>query len=58
MFNDIYKQSAIFEVKNQAFIFLDKYHKHIPLKTQLKTFDQLGLNTLIIGHIRIVYQNT
>lgn len=37
IFNDIYKQSSIFEVKNQAFIFLDKYHKHIPLKTQLKT---------------------
>ena len=37
IFNDIYKQSNFFEVKNQAFIFLDKYHKHIPLKTQLKT---------------------
>lgn len=37
IFNDIYKQSSIFEVKNQAFIFLDKYHKHISLKTQLKT---------------------
>jgi len=37
IFNGIYKQSSIFEVKNQAFIFLDKYHKHIPLKTQLKT---------------------
>lgn len=37
IFNDIYKQSDVFEVKNQAFIFLDKHHKHIPLKTQLKT---------------------
>ncbi len=37
IFNGIYKQSSIFEVKNSAFIFLDKYHKHISLKTQLKT---------------------
>ena len=37
IFNDIYKQSDTFEVKNQAFIFLDKNHKYIPLKTQLKT---------------------
>ena len=37
IFNGIYKQSDIFEVKNQAFIFLDKYHKHISSKTQLKT---------------------
>jgi 3-methyladenine DNA glycosylase AlkD len=36
IFNDIYKQSSIFEAKNQAFIFLDKYHKHISLITQLK----------------------
>jgi len=37
IFSAIYKQSSIFEVKNQAFIFLNKYHKHISLKTQLKT---------------------
>lgn len=37
IFNHIYKQSAVFETKNQAFIFLDKYAKHIPVKTQLKT---------------------
>jgi 3-methyladenine DNA glycosylase AlkD len=39
-FNEIYKQSTIFEVKNLAFIFLDKHHKHISLKTQLKTLPQ------------------
>jgi 3-methyladenine DNA glycosylase AlkD len=37
LFNEIYKQSAIFEVKNLAFIYLDKHHKHISLKTQLNT---------------------
>src|SRR5882757_9890183 len=36
-FHDIYKQSNLFEAKNLAFIFLDKHHKYIPLKTQLKT---------------------
>lgn len=36
IFNDIYKESRIFEAKNQAFLFLDKYHKQIPLTTQLK----------------------
>jgi 3-methyladenine DNA glycosylase AlkD len=36
IFNNIYKESRIFEAKNQAFLFLDKYHKQIPLKTQLK----------------------
>lgn len=40
LFNDIYKQSTFFEVKHLAFIFLDKHHKHIPLKTQLKTLPQ------------------
>jgi 3-methyladenine DNA glycosylase AlkD len=39
-FHNIYKQSNLFEVKNIAFIFLDKYHKHISLKTQLKTLPQ------------------
>lgn len=40
LFDGIYKQSSIFEVKNLAFIFLDKHHKHISLKTQLKTLPQ------------------
>ncbi|MES2762401.1 MAG: DNA alkylation repair protein [Bacteroidota bacterium] len=40
IFHDIYKQSNIFEAKNLAFAFLDKHHKHIPLKTQLKTLSQ------------------
>ena len=35
--NNIFKQSEIFEVKNIAFIFLDKNHKHISLQTQLAT---------------------
>jgi len=35
--SDIYKQSPIFEAKNQAFIYLDKNHKHISHKTLLKT---------------------
>lgn len=37
VYHEIYTQSNIFEAKNLAFIFLDKHHKHIPLKTQLKT---------------------
>jgi 3-methyladenine DNA glycosylase AlkD len=37
IFDHIYKNSNTFEVKNQAFIFLDKHHKHIALKTQLNT---------------------
>lgn len=36
-FHEIYRQSTHFEAKNLAFIFLDKNHKHIPLKLQLKT---------------------
>ncbi len=39
-FHYIYKESNVFEVKNQAFIFLDKHSKHIPLQTQLKTLPQ------------------
>jgi 3-methyladenine DNA glycosylase AlkD len=37
LYHDIYMQSKIFEVKNLAFIFLDKNHKYVPLKIQLKT---------------------
>ncbi|MDF2451820.1 MAG: hypothetical protein K0S26_1324 [Bacteroidota bacterium] len=37
IFNDIYIKSNTFEVKNRAFIYLDKNHKHISYKTQLKT---------------------
>jgi 3-methyladenine DNA glycosylase AlkD len=37
LYHSIYLQSTIFEVKNLAFIFLDKNHKLIPLKMQLKT---------------------
>lgn len=37
IFNDIYIQSNTFEVKNQAFIYLDKNHRHISNATQLKT---------------------
>lgn len=37
IYSEIYKQSNVFEVKNMAFIFLDKHYTHIPLKTQLKT---------------------
>ena len=40
VYHEIYKQSNLFEAKNLAFIFLDKHHKHIPLKTQLKTLPQ------------------
>jgi len=40
VYHQIYTQSAIFEAKNLAFIFLDKHHKHIPLKTQLKHLPQ------------------
>ncbi len=40
VYHEIYTQSNIFEVKNLAFIFLDKHHKHIPLKTQLKHLPQ------------------
>ncbi|MBI3519780.1 MAG: DNA alkylation repair protein [Bacteroidetes bacterium] len=36
-FDTIYKESNVFEAKNLAFIFLDKHHKHISLKTQLQT---------------------
>lgn len=36
VFNHIYKQSDVFETKNQAFIFLDKHSKNIPVATQLK----------------------
>jgi len=39
-YHQVYLQSNIFEVKNLAFIFLDKHHKHIPLKTQLKYLPQ------------------
>lgn len=38
--NEIYKQTTIFEVKNLAYIFLDKHHKHISVKTQLKSLTQ------------------
>lgn len=38
--HDVYKQSIIFEAKNLAFIYLDKHHQHISLKTQLKTLPQ------------------
>ena len=37
VFNEIYQQSNNFETKNLAFAFLDKNHKYIPVKTQLKT---------------------
>lgn len=37
VFHEVYKQSNHFEAKNLAFIFLDKNHKHIPVKTLLKT---------------------
>ena len=40
VYHEIYKQSNIFEAKNLAFIFLDKHHKHIPLKIQLKILPQ------------------
>lgn len=40
VYHEIYKQSNLFEAKNLAFIFLDKHHKHIPLKTQLKLLPQ------------------
>jgi 3-methyladenine DNA glycosylase AlkD len=40
VYHEIYTQSKIFEAKNLAFIFLDKHHKHIPLKTQLKHLPQ------------------
>ncbi len=40
IFHEIYKQSNHFEAKNLAFIFLDKNHRHIPVKTQLKTLPQ------------------
>jgi 3-methyladenine DNA glycosylase AlkD len=40
IFNDIYNSSNTFEVKNQAFIFLDKNHKNISYKTQLKNLPQ------------------
>jgi len=33
--NDIYQESNVFEVKNIAYIFLDKNHKHISHQTQL-----------------------
>jgi 3-methyladenine DNA glycosylase AlkD len=37
VFHEIYQRSDHFEAKNLAFIFLDRNHQHIPLKTQLKT---------------------
>lgn len=37
IYHEIYMQSEVFEVKNLAFIFLDKNHKYVPLKTQLKS---------------------
>jgi len=37
VFHGVYKQSTVFETKNQAFIFLDKHSKRIPISTQLKT---------------------
>jgi 3-methyladenine DNA glycosylase AlkD len=40
VYHQIYTQSTIFEAKNLAFIFLDKHHKHIPLKIQLKHLPQ------------------
>ena len=40
LFNEIYKQSQIFEVKNLAFIFLDKHYKQISLSTQLQNLPQ------------------
>jgi 3-methyladenine DNA glycosylase AlkD len=40
VYHEVYTQSTIFEAKNLAFIFLDKHHKHIPLKTQLKMLPQ------------------
>lgn len=39
-YHNIYLESKSHEGKNQAFIFLDKNHKYIPLKTQLKTLPQ------------------
>ena len=36
VYHNIYLESKIFEVKNLAFIFLDKNHKHVPIRTQLK----------------------
>ena len=47
IYHEVYSQSSIFEAKNLAFIFLDKHHKHIPLKTQLKLL--LPLMILFIG---------
>lgn len=40
LFDEIYKQSTVFEVKNLAFIFLDKHHKYISLKIQLQTLPE------------------
>lgn len=37
LFNDIYIQSSVFEVKNLAFIYLDKNYKHISSKTLIAT---------------------
>lgn len=34
--DNVYRQSNVFEVKNIAFIFLDKNHQYIPHQTQLK----------------------
>lgn len=34
-FNSIYLQSHVHEGKNQAFIYLDKYYKHIPIDLQV-----------------------
>ncbi len=37
IFDNIYKHSAVFETKNQAFIFLERHSKYIPVSTQIKT---------------------
>ncbi len=36
IYNDIYFNSTVFEVKNQAFIYIDKNYKNISIKTLLK----------------------
>ena len=37
VFDSIYQSSQTFETKNQAFIFLDRNYKHLPLQLLLKT---------------------
>lgn len=39
-FHNIYLQSKSHEGKNQAYIYLDKYYKYIPVKTQLELLPQ------------------